>query len=520
MMTPLFPFANPMLDISQLNIQEKIGQLLMVGFTGLEPNAAVCGLLQQRHVGGVILFRRNMASPQQVAALTSALQANRSNAVPLLIAVDQEGGVVARLEEGVTPLPSAMAFAAAGSAADCTALTQRANQELKMLGVNVNLAPVLDVNNNRDNPVIGVRAYGEEVASVCEYGLAAMRGIDAAGVAPTAKHFPGHGDTAVDSHLGLPVVTHTRARLDAVELAPFRAAITAGVPAIMSAHVVFPAIEAEPGRPSTLSAAVLTGLLREEMGFKGVIFTDCLEMAAIAEGIGVVQGALQAFQAGADVLLVSHRQDRQEAVAQALLAAVHRGEISMARLDASVQRILALKARYAANVAEVNVPKVVHTPESLALSARVHAAAVRSQGPVPVLPVGAPVWVVEAEVREHTEIDEPDSEPQGLAHCLLAQGCVVRQVRIPLRPAAVDQAALLAALPAEGAVVMLSYNATLFQEQADLLRQLPASRLWLVAGRLPYDLDLCPQAQARLTAFSNRPAALQAVAAVLLAGRI
>ena len=219
-----------------LSLRRKIGQLLMAGFDGLEPDAQIERLIRNHHLGGVILFRRNIAHPDQIAALNRSLQ--RINAeqadIPLLIAVDQEGGVVARVEDGVTPLPSALAFRATGSVADCEALTRVANEELRLLGFNVNFAPVLDVNNNRYNPVIGVRAYGETAAEVCEYGLAALRGIQAAGIAATAKHFPGHGDTDVDSHLGLPRVPHDRARLDAVELAPFRAAIAAGVDFIVS----------------------------------------------------------------------------------------------------------------------------------------------------------------------------------------------------------------------------------------------------------------------------------------------
>lgn len=311
-----------------LSLRQKIGQLLMVGFDGPIPNAHVERLIREYQTGGVILFRRNIENPAQIGLLNRQLQAINAeqSSIPLFIAVDQEGGVVARIEEGVTPLPSALAFQAAGSVADCEALTQIANAELQVLGFNVNFAPVLDVNNNRRNPVIGVRAYGETVAQVCEYGLAAQRGIQAAGIAATAKHFPGHGDTDVDSHLGLPRVGHDRARLDAVELAPFRAAIAAGVDAIMSAHVVFPAFEPDPDTPSTLSHAVLTDLLRGELGFDGVVFTDCLEMAAIAAGVGVVEGAVRAFKAGADVLLVSHREDRQVGVIEALLAAVARGK--------------------------------------------------------------------------------------------------------------------------------------------------------------------------------------------------
>ena len=503
-----------------LSLRRKIGQLLMAGFDGLEPDAQIERLIRSHHLGGVILFRRNIADPDQVAALNRRLQQRNAEQsdIPLMIAVDQEGGVVARLEEGVTPLPSALAFRAAGRVADCESLTCVANEELHLLGFNVNFAPVLDVNNNRRNPVIGVRAYGETVAEVCEYGLAALRGVQAAGMAATAKHFPGHGDTDVDSHLGLPRVPHDRARLDTVELAPFRAAIAAGVDAIMSAHVVFPAVEPDPDTPSTLSRAVMTDLLRRELGFAGVVFTDCLEMAAIADGIGVVEGALRAFKAGADVLLVSHREDRQVAVIEVLVAAVENGEISETRIDESLARILALKqARRMADWDRLpaDAARRVGLPQSLALSRRVHVAAVTWAGEAKRLDPALPVLVITFEVREHTEIDVVATGEATLGG-LLARHMQVAEIRLPLAPSAKDLADVAARAQAAPQVVCVSYNAVLKPEQQALLAALPVDKVWLVAGRLPYDLDLLPQARGRLTAFSNRPAALEAIAGAVV----
>lgn len=508
--------------MNALPLRRKIGQLLMAGFDGHVPDDQIERLIRSHHLGGVILFRRNIASPIQVAALNRRLQqinAEQSD-IPLLIALDQEGGVVARIEEGVTPLPSALAFRAAGSAADCEALTRVANEELCVLGFNVNFAPVLDVNNNRRNPVIGVRAYGETVAEVCEYGLAAQRGIQSAGIAATAKHFPGHGDTAVDSHLGLPRVGHDRARLDAVELAPFRAAIAAGVDAIMSAHVVFPAFEPDPDTPSTLSPAVMTDLLRRELGFDGVVFTDCLEMAAIADGLGVVEGAVRAFKAGADILLVSHREDRQLGVIDALLASVARGEISEARIDESLARIHRLKQKRDM-AGWRNLPQdVVHhvaQPQSLALSRRVHAASIVWQGEPIRLDPALPVLIMTFEVREHTEIDVVSVGEETLGACLAQRGMTVRELRLPLSPSTAEQAGALEHARLAAQVVCVSYNAVLWPQQQSLLAALPDGKTWLVAGRLPYDLDLLAQARAKLGGCSNRPAALAALADALLA---
>lgn len=507
--------------MQSLSLRQKIGQLLMAGFDGMEPDAKIERLIRDHHLGGVILFKRNIENPGQLARLNRHLQEFNAgySGIPLFIGVDQEGGVVARLEEGVTPLPSALAFRAAGSAADCEALTRVANAELCVLGCNVNFAPVLDVNNNRRNPVIGVRAFGETVAEVCEFGLAAMRGIQSAGIAATAKHFPGHGDTEVDSHLGMPRVPHDRARLDAVELAPFRAAIAAGVDAIMSAHVVFPAIETDPDTPSTLSHAVLTGLLREELGFDGVVFTDCLEMAAIADGIGVVAGAVRAFKAGADVLLVSHREDRQLAVIEALVAAVKNGEINESRIDQSLGRILALKNRRKMALwheLPLDVACHVALPESLALSRRIHAAAVSWRGKPDRLDAAKPLLVLSFEVREHTEIDVVATGETTMGSLLASRGVQVTELRLPLSPSTAEITAALEYARAAEQLVCVSYNAVLKPEQQALLAALPADKTWLVAGRLPYDLELLPAAHARLTVYSNRPAALQALAEVML----
>ncbi|MBE9610220.1 beta-N-acetylhexosaminidase [Chitinilyticum piscinae] len=512
------------MKITALTLSQKIGQLLMVGFDGLEPDAQIESLLDQLQVGGVILFRRNVSDPAQVASLTRSLQQRNalSSALPLMIAIDQEGGMVARLEQGLTPLPSAQALAATGELAAVRELTCIANRELKQMGINVNFAPVLDVNNNPRNPVIGVRAFGDSVETVSRYGLAALRAVNEAGVVPVIKHFPGHGDTEVDSHLGLPSVPHGRERLDAVELAPFRAALAAGAPAVMSAHVVFPAIEADRDTPSTCSAAVLNGLLRRELGFDGVIFTDCLEMDAIAAGMGVVQGALAAFRAGADILLVSHRLDRQRAVHAALLEAVLSGEISEARVDQSLARILRLKEAYRMaqwSLPEAVVPDILASADSLALSARLHAAALHWEGGVARLDPQFAALVVQCEVRQRTEMDETETRDGSLAAQLREAGMPVRAVYLPLVPEQEDIETVLRLSDDFAQVIVVSYNAMLHPRQRQLLNELSrraAARTWLVAGRIAGDLAEWPMLRGRLTCYANRPAALRAVAAGLL----
>lgn len=317
-----------------------IGQLLMADFDGPEPTPWLRQLVAAHGLGGVILFRKNVQRPAQVAELCAALQAlaARAGLPPLLIAADQEGGPVERLPVG---LPSAMALGATGDPDLALAAGRLTGRVLRAAGVNVDFAPVLDVNTNPRNPVIGIRAYGDDPALVARLAGAFARGLLAEGVVPTGKHFPGHGDTDVDSHEGLPVIPHPQDRLEAVEFVPFRALVAEGLPALMTAHVAF---AADAGRlPATLSPAVLDGLLRRRWGFDGVIVTDSLAMAPIAEGIGVGPAGVQALGAGADLLLACGGPAVQEAVLRAVADAVEAGVLARERLLASHARLRRLR---------------------------------------------------------------------------------------------------------------------------------------------------------------------------------
>ncbi|XZG69596.1 beta-N-acetylhexosaminidase [Chitinibacteraceae bacterium HSL-7] len=500
-------------------LRQRVGQCVLAGFDGFMPNEHITRLIRDDHIGGVILFRRNVESAEQVRALCIALQSIRAEVsdTPLLIGVDQEGGMVSRIEAGLTQLPSAMCYATHGSVDDCREMHRIGAEELRALGVNFNFAPVLDINNNRANPVIGVRAFGEDVATTCRYGLAAIEGMAAGGVLASAKHFPGHGDTAVDSHYGVPVVPHGRARLDEVELAPFRAAIAAGVPAIMSAHVVFEAIDAS--QPSTLSHAVLTGLLRDEMGFDGVVVTDCLEMAAVADGVGSVQGGVQAFNAGADLVLMSHTPERQRALVDALTQAVTEGVITEERLAESEIRLSTLRGR----LGSPRPTEALRSPHALSLSKAIHVSALRWHGPDRQLNAAEPILLITVEVQQRTEIDEvalgkTPLERDSLLPYLNQRGCHVTEYVTGLTPDAAEVSAICTMARAIPQVVINSYNAALLPQQAELLRQLSvvaAGRLWLVAGRLPYDVELLAD-EPGLALCSNRPIALEVLAERLL----
>lgn len=343
--------------ISGMTLEEKVGQMFMVDFRQwdgqnvVEIKPDIEKVIQKYRPGGVILFKENVVNMDQTVRLVDQLQ-RASGSIPLLIATDQEGGLVARIEYGAI-MPGNMALGATGSAKDALLAGEITGQELKALGINANLAPVVDVNINPDNPVIGVRSFGSDPARVGELAVAYIEGLDSAGIATIAKHFPGHGDTAVDSHLALPTLPHDLNRLQQVELKPFQMAIDQGVDMILSAHITFPAVDnsivkslqdgQEISVPATLSARVMTDLLRNQMGFKGVIITDALKgMKAINDNFGTEEAVLRAVQAGSDIILMPV--DLNKAYNE-VLGAIKKGEIPESRIDQSVKRILALKEK-------------------------------------------------------------------------------------------------------------------------------------------------------------------------------
>ncbi|WP_169794061.1 beta-N-acetylhexosaminidase [Alicyclobacillus acidiphilus] len=332
--------------MDEQHVRDLIGDVVIAGFPSTRVDDHVTRLVAHHRVKNIILFSRNIVSITQIRQLTEDLQqlARSSGFVqPLIISADQENGIVRRLGDAVPGLPGNMAIGAARSTNLAREMGRVTALQLRYAGINMNLAPVLDVNNNPDNPVIGVRSFGESPQWVASLGAATIAGLQEQGVIACGKHFPGHGDTAVDSHLALPLVNHARSRLDEVELVPFVKAIQSGVDSLMSAHVVFPAVEPD-GVPATLSRRVLTDFLRHELQFDGMVTTDCLEMNAISEEVGVGEGAVRALLAGADMLMISHRLDRQEEAIESLVAAVLSGRVPYERLAEAAERVRKLKS--------------------------------------------------------------------------------------------------------------------------------------------------------------------------------
>jgi len=319
--------------------RETIGQLFVFGFAGREPSARLLAFIRACGPGGVILFSRNLGPPEAIAELTTALQA--AAPTPLFIAIDQEGGRVARLGPPFTEWPGASQVGTLGSRRLASAMGSAIARELRAVGITMNLAPVLDVLTEPANPVLVGRSFGSDPLRVANLGVAFFRGLEAQGVLAVGKHFPGHGDTTVDSHRALPVVPHGLDRLKAVELVPFAKAIAAGIPGLMTAHLLCPALD--PHRPATLSPAILTGLLREQLGFSGLIMSDDLLMRGIADGCPPGEAAVRFLEAGGDLILICDDEAVQGEALDDVTRAIAAGRLSEERVAASLTRIARAK---------------------------------------------------------------------------------------------------------------------------------------------------------------------------------
>ena len=341
-------------------MRHDVGQLLWIGFHGTTAPRALTRKLAAGEVGATILFKRNLSfrdAAQEncdldaVEALVSALHVAAPDGTPALVAIDQEGGVVQRVRSPATVWPPMRAHDRLGPDHDDELMAEQVGlamgRELRALGFDIDFAPVLDVHTNPANPIIGDRAFGTDPAIVARRALAFARGLDLAGVLACGKHFPGHGDTATDSHLELPRIDHAWERLERIELLPFARAAAAGMPMIMTAHVVFAALDAT--RPATLSPQVIEGLLRGKLGYRGVIISDDLDMKAIADHIGVAAAAVDAIRAGCDVLLLCRDEAHQAAAEEALIREAERDSELRRKVSAAARRVREMKRAHVEN---------------------------------------------------------------------------------------------------------------------------------------------------------------------------
>jgi len=477
---------------------ELVGQHFIVDFSGPEVTPDVERLVRQGRIGGVILFAKNIRGAAQLRTLTADLQrlAAEAGLAPLLITIDQEGGLVARLHDGFTVFPGAMALGATGRPEDAATAGRITAQELGAVGINVNHAPVLDVNTNPANPIIGARAFSDDPKEVARFGIAYLQALQAAGVLATVKHFPGHGDTALDSHLALPVVEKDLRRLQREELHPFREAIGAGADGLLSAHVVYPALDAS--RPATLSPRVMRDLLRGELGFEGIVITDSMAMKAIADRWSRGTAAVAALRAGCDVVLACGPPEEQWASIEAARQAAADGTLEAGWLEESGARIARIKARYARGPFQRSTLPGAAWEVAQAMADRAVTLVRNDAGRVPlkpgrvaVVPVGHRGWNDRPPaLGEELARIRPETTAAGIAEVLDDSWETVVAASVTLRES-------------EGVDAVR----TLYRHFGD--------RLVVVGLGSPYELLQFPQVATYLAAYGPDPASVRAAAKVL-----
>ena len=496
-----------------MDMQIALGQHLVTGFQGPVITDEFIRNICQSKIGNVILFENNVVDQTQLKAMCEQITALvlRETGYPPMITIDQEGGAVSRLKEDATIFPSAMAVAATGNVENARIVGRITGEELRAMGVNFNLAPVMDVNSNPNNPVIGVRSYGDDPSQVAKYGIAMAQGLAESGILSSLKHFPGHGDTAVDSHLGLPCVDKSLDELITCELAPFQAAIDAGVLAVMTTHILFPQLEPD-GVPATMSRRILTDLLKRRMGFQGLVISDCMMMGAIAQYYGTVEGSIAALRAGVDLVFVSHDSSLASQVIDAAKRAIAEGTLDEAELMASTEKIL----RYKAGLPVMNATlAAVGCAEHRAESARITREAITLVHDAPFTLGANPLFLgcyrfrpTMASSPEDTSLSFPGVMQQRLGG---------NAQTTPQDPTDDEIAVALSEAGAHTSIVIGAYNARLRKGQLKLVHE--AAKLGLplcvVALRNPYDLtDLPPQVRT-LAAYDYDVRTLPVIADIL-----
>jgi beta-N-acetylhexosaminidase len=521
--------------LHRMTLEEKVGQLFITyayGETADTTNPADVAANQQAwgvdnaqqlidryHLGGIIYYAwsNNVNNPRQIARLSNGIQrAATSQRVPIpaLIATDQEGGIVARVGPPATQFPGNMALGAGRSTSDARQAAHITGQELRALGINQDYAPVSDVNVNAQNPVIGVRSFGSDPSLVAGMAAAQVDGYQAAGVAATAKHFPGHGDTDVDSHIALPTINHTRAQWEQIDRPPFQAAIDHGIDVIMTAHITVPALDPTPGLPATLSKPIMTGILRHKMHFKGVIVTDALGMGGVSGQFGDDKVPVMALKAGVDMLLKSP-DGKLDLQYNAVLNAVRTGEISKRRIDQSVERILRLKFKLGLfdnpYVDESAVDAVVGTPDHLAAAQRI------TDRTTTLVKNDAGLLPLSASQRRHILVTGwGASTTQTLAADLAARGQDVERYYTG-SPTDAQIATAVQKATASDLTVVTAGKAWADAAQQKLVRQLVATGkpVVVVAVQDPYDVAYFPEAPTYLATYSYGAVALTSLTSVL-----
>lgn len=511
-----------------MTLEQAVGQQFLLTFEGREaPPKQFLEVLRRQHIGGVVLFRhKNMGNLAELRGLTHALQraATESGQPPLLIAADQEGGQLIAVDQ-TTPFPGNMALGSTGSERLAYKVGRALGKELSAVGINVDFAPVCDVNSNPLNPVIGTRSFGEDPKLVARLSTALSRGLQSSRVAATAKHFPGHGDTSSDSHRGAPIVRHNAKRIRSVELVPFRAAVESGVRLVMTAHIVVPALNGGSNElPATLSPRILRDLLRRKMHFNGVVVSDALDMHAMEQGVGYVAETMAAVAAGIDLLLFNHDLSRVETAWSNLVQAARRGLIQANEIHASARRIHALKnwikRQRQESLAVIGCKEHLQLAQEVARKSITLVRDTARQLPLRVSPEEK-IAVAIPRPQDLTPADTSSYVKPVLADALRRYHPRVDEFSFAMSPSSSEIGALSERLAKYDVVVLGTINATAHPAQAELVKKLikRGTRLITVALRMPYDLAAYPEASTYICTYSILPPAMEALAEALC-GRI
>ncbi|MEC1773702.1 beta-N-acetylhexosaminidase [Schinkia azotoformans] len=337
--------------VSGMTLNEKIGQMILAGITGTTMDTNTRNLITQYNVGGIIFYKNNLVNPWQAVQLVNQIKAVNATNLPLLLSVDEEGGRITRLPGGLVNLPSNQQIGVVNNQKFSYKVGAILGEELKSFGLNMDFAPVLDINSNPNNPVIGDRSFGDNAKLVSRLGIQTMKGIQSQNIIATIKHFPGHGDTSVDSHLELPIVNKSLKELKELELIPFERTIKKGADVVMVAHILLPQLD--PQNPASMSKTVMSDILRNQLDFEGVIITDDMTMRAITDHFDIGRAAMESVKSGSDIILVGHHYKNVVETISSLKSAVQKGEISEQRINESVARIIALKRKYGINNSKV-----------------------------------------------------------------------------------------------------------------------------------------------------------------------
>ena len=475
-----------------MNTLELASGVIVTGFSAARPTAADLAALRRVPFAGYILFARNLEDVEQSRALVNVLRAQVQP--PPIVSIDQEGGRIMRLRAGVEPVTSMMALGALGDVQLAFDAGQTLAHDLRRIGCTLDFAPVLDLALDSGNTVIGTRAFGTAVPLVSDLGSALARGLSVGGITPTFKHFPGHGATSFDTHLGPARLEADRATLEARDLAPFAACMRDDA-AIMAAHVAVPAVDGD--RPASLSRVFLTGILRDAWGFNGVCFTDCMQMDAIARGVGTVRGVTEAIAAGADCALVSHDPQLALEAAQHLAGAVERGEVPRERLQQAYDRVMVLRARAAPPLA---LDALAPHP---GIGRRIAREAVTVVRGLPRADAAADVAVIFGDGS------------------LAAHAPALEEHMVPVDPDAAQIAEVIALVRASNRrPLVLSYRAHLFPHQAQAIEAICAHApdAMIVSTAEPYDVRLFAQARHVIACYGNDRVSLAGLSDVIFLG--